>query len=44
MTSLASKIAVSAGYGFRMAIVLQNISQLDEYSATIWVRRARQSG
>jgi type IV secretion system protein VirD4 len=30
MTSLASKIAVSAGYGFRMAIVLQNISQLDE--------------
>jgi type IV secretion system protein VirD4 len=30
MSSLASKIAVSAGYGFRMAIVLQNISQLDE--------------
>jgi type IV secretion system protein VirD4 len=30
MASLASKIAVSAGYGFRMAIVLQNISQLDE--------------
>jgi type IV secretion system protein VirD4 len=30
MTSLASKIAVSAGYGFRMAIILQNISQLDE--------------
>jgi type IV secretion system protein VirD4 len=30
MTSLASKIAVSAGYGFRMAIILQNLSQLDE--------------
>lgn len=30
MTSLASKIVVSAGYGFRMAIILQNISQLDE--------------
>lgn len=30
MTSLASKIAVSAGYGFRMAVILQNISQLDE--------------
>jgi type IV secretion system protein VirD4 len=30
MSSLASKIAVSAGYGFKMAIILQNISQLDE--------------
>lgn len=30
MTSLASKIAVSAGYGFRMALILQNLSQLDE--------------
>lgn len=30
MTSLASKIAVSAGYGFWMAIILQNLSQLDE--------------
>jgi type IV secretion system protein VirD4 len=30
MSPLASKIAISAGYGFRMAIVLQNISQLDE--------------
>jgi len=30
MTSLASKIAVSAGYGFRMAIILQNLSQFDE--------------
>jgi type IV secretion system protein VirD4 len=30
MTSLAAKIAASAGYGFRMAIILQNLSQLDE--------------
>ncbi|MFG1315548.1 type IV secretory system conjugative DNA transfer family protein [Xanthobacter autotrophicus] len=30
MDSLISKITISAGYGFRMAIVMQDISQLDE--------------
>ena len=30
MDSLISKITISAGYGFRMCIVLQDISQLDE--------------
>ncbi|WP_342364211.1 type IV secretory system conjugative DNA transfer family protein [Terrarubrum flagellatum] len=30
MDSLISKITISAGYGFRMAIVLQDLSQLDE--------------
>lgn len=30
MDSLISKITISAGYGFRMAIVMQDIAQLDE--------------
>ena len=30
MNSLISKITISAGYGFRMCIVMQDISQLDE--------------
>jgi type IV secretion system protein VirD4 len=30
MDSLISKITISAGYGFRMAIILQDIAQLDE--------------
>jgi type IV secretion system protein VirD4 len=30
MDSLVSKITISAGYGFRMAIVMQDIAQLDE--------------
>lgn len=30
MDSLISKITISAGYGFRMAIIMQDISQLDE--------------
>ena len=30
MDSLISKITISAGYGFRMCIVMQDISQLDE--------------
>lgn len=30
MESLISKITISAGYGFRMAIVMQDIAQLDE--------------
>jgi len=30
MDSLISKITISAGYGFRMAIVIQDIAQLDE--------------
>ncbi|HEU4804609.1 MAG TPA: type IV secretory system conjugative DNA transfer family protein [Nitrobacter sp.] len=30
MNSLISKITISAGYGFRMAIVMQDIAQLDE--------------
>lgn len=30
MVSLISKITISAGYGFRMAIILQDIAQLDE--------------
>ncbi len=30
MDSLVSKITISAGYGFRMAIVCQDIAQLDE--------------
>ena len=30
MSSLISKITISAGYGFRMAIVMQDIAQLDE--------------
>ena len=30
MDSLISKITISAGYGFRMCIVVQDISQLDE--------------
>jgi type IV secretion system protein VirD4 len=30
MDSLISKITISAGYGFRMAIVMQDLAQLDE--------------
>ena len=30
MDSLVSKITISAGYGFRMAIIMQDIAQLDE--------------
>ncbi|RXT43391.1 conjugal transfer protein TraG, partial [Bosea sp. Tri-44] len=30
MDSLISKITISAGYGFRMAIIMQDIAQLDE--------------
>ena len=30
MDALVSKITISAGYGFRMAIVLQDVAQLDE--------------
>jgi type IV secretion system protein VirD4 len=30
MNSLISKITISAGYGFRMCIIMQDISQLDE--------------
>ena len=30
MDSLISKITISAGYGFRMCIIMQDISQLDE--------------
>ncbi|WP_347265422.1 type IV secretory system conjugative DNA transfer family protein, partial [Nitrobacter sp.] len=30
MNSLISKITISAGYGFRMAIVMQDLAQLDE--------------
>ena len=30
MDSLVSKITISAGYGFRMALIMQDIAQLDE--------------
>ncbi|MGQ4827741.1 TraG/TraD/VirD4 family protein, partial [Enterococcus faecalis] len=30
MDSLISKITISAGYGFRMALIVQDLAQLDE--------------